>query len=37
VSAKGADQWPAMSKGALAERLAGRIAETLRSSKRGRT
>jgi phosphopantothenoylcysteine decarboxylase/phosphopantothenate--cysteine ligase len=37
VSAKGADQWPAMSKDALAERLAGRIAETLRSSKRGRT
>ena len=36
VTAKGAEAWPAMEKDTLAERLAGRIAETLCSSKRGR-
>jgi phosphopantothenoylcysteine decarboxylase/phosphopantothenate--cysteine ligase len=36
VTAKGAESWPVLSKDALAERLAARIAETLRAPKRGR-
>jgi len=36
VTAKGAESWPVLSKDALAERLAARIAEALRAPKRGR-